>query len=162
MRMEPLAIACDLSYKACGARTRSSERPRESSVSDAWGKAYAFNATLQNVEGFFNDPQSNRFTVFRCRASNPPYMAQAVSIDRGERAPGVFSDQTSATFQDQGGSWGATYEIVVPTAGAAAVPIPISREDDLVLYIYRTFLALFDTHGFNLSFISASSSWGPQ
>lgn len=126
-------------------------------MADGWGKVYVFNAIGERVEACFNDPFKNHFTALQDRL-NAPYLPSSVVVPRGSEGdrPGFFWDSTSAVFQDLAGSWVANYDAIeVPTANDQNTPV--SSADDLVLYVFREWVVLYDRHGFKLEATEASS-----
>lgn len=118
-------------------------------MADSWGKVYVFNATGENVKAYFNDPTRNHFIAMR--AGTAPYLASSIPVQRGPDGdrPGAFWDSTTARFEDQAGAWVADYNAIsVPTANDENDPV--SAADDLVLYVFRKWVVLYDTHGFRL------------
>jgi len=126
-------------------------------MADSWGKVYVFNATGENVAAYFNDPTRNHFIAMRAR-NTPPYLASSVPVQRGLDGDkhGTFWDNTMVTFQDEAGAWVAEYNaIVVPNANDENDPV--SNSDDLVLYVFRKWVVLYDTHGFRLETFPADN-----
>jgi hypothetical protein len=116
-------------------------------MGDSWGKVYVFNATMQDVKAYFNDPSVNHFTALR-RDKFPPYATSNVAVPRGSQGdrPGTFWNSTTARFECD--DWDASYTIQVP--GANDQNTPVSSADDMVLYIFRYWVVLYDTRGFTL------------
>jgi len=127
-------------------------------MADSWGKVYVFNATGENVAAYFNDPTRNHFIALRAR-DTAPYLANSVPVQRGSEGdrPGTFWDSTMVRFQDEAGAWVADYNAIeVPTANDQNTPV--SATDDLVLYVFRKWVVLYDTHGFRLETFRADDS----
>ncbi|HXI24168.1 MAG TPA: hypothetical protein VNG71_09940 [Pyrinomonadaceae bacterium] len=127
-------------------------------MADSWGKVYVFNATGENVAAYFNEPAKNHFVVLRNRSNSAPYLPSSVPVPRGpdNENPGTFWNSTSARFEDEAGAWVASYNAIeVPAANKENHPVSIA--DDLVLYVFRDCVVLYDTHGFTLETSQASS-----
>ncbi|HEX3144265.1 MAG TPA: hypothetical protein VHQ64_09850 [Pyrinomonadaceae bacterium] len=116
-------------------------------MADSWGKVYVFNATMQDIKAYFNDPSVFLYTLLRYRRS-PPYEASNVAVPRGSQGdkPGTFWNSTQVRFQ--GDDWDASYAIQVPNTNDQNTPV--SDADDLLLYVFRDWIILCDTRGFTL------------
>lgn len=124
-----------------------------------WGKAYFFNTTQTNVMGFLNDPPPGQFAALSGRPRLPQpatYLAVPRGPDNGTH--GLFWNTTTARFEDQLQSWWADYTILVPSVDEATPADPVTVEDDLVVYVCRNRVVLFDTQGFALGSFSPTNS----